>query len=365
MSRSIEHVLTCIVMLTLVGTAPALAQDSQPPPGQRGDSQSNDSDALADDVTQADARDDAKSDEDRPWFQGVSRQQRIEAREHFREGNRFLRLGLFAPASEQYKKALALWKHPAFFYNLTITQLSLVQPIEAHSSILRALEHGAAGLGEDKYPRAQEYKERLESQLGKVVIACDEPDVELTLDGQPIELVGGRYEQVLLPGSHQVYAKKEQRIPEDRQVVISPGERVEVNLVLGIPDKIETVRYMPSWIPWTALALSAGVLGGAGYLDWNSSQELASFDADFNSECRRGCLENEVPEIIVRLTSAEGEKRAALGLYIAGGAMAIGSVALIYINRERIKKTKVKRESFSVIPIMGPERAGLSAAFRF
>lgn len=338
------------------------AQDASIPSGQEdsgaasGTSEANDS-AVSDSGVQ--------DDEQRPWFQGVSRADRIAARDHFLEGNKFLRDGLFAPAAEAYKKALTLWKHPAFFYNLTITQLSLVRPIAAHTSILKALEHGAAGLGEEKHPRALDYKKRLEDQLAKVVIKCDEPDVQVTLDGQPVELKKGRYEQVLLPGSHQVYAKKAERVPEDRQVVVSPGERVKLDLVLGIPDKIETVRYMPAWIPWTALGLSGAILGGAGYLDWSSSQELESFDADFNTECRRGCLESEVQNLTDRLRGAESEKRLAIGMYIAGGAMVIGSAVLVYFNRERIKRTKVERETFSVVPVVDSDRTGFAAMLNF
>lgn len=356
MSRLIERASCYYAAIALLGTASAAYGQAYSPPEQGGHPPSSSDGANNVEVT---------DDERRPWFRGVTREQRVSAREFFLAGNTFLRDGLFAPAVEQYRQALGLWRHPAFFYNLTIAQLSLVQPIEAHASILKALEHGKPGLGADKHERAVEYKTLLEKQLAKVVILCDEPGVQITLDGQPIELVAGRYEQVMLPGTHQVLAKKDKRIPEDRQVVVSSGERVQVELVLGIPDKVETVRYMPSWIPWTTLVLGAAVLGGAGYLDWHSSEELAHFDIEFDNRCRRGCLEPEVQGLTDQLTSAESEKRTAIGLYIAGGVVAVGGAVLVYVNRERIRRTKVKRKTFSLAPLFGRDQAGFSAALRF
>src|SRR5690606_17313490 len=127
---------------------------------------------------------DASEAVDKPWSRGVSMAQRQEARALFREGNRLLQVPLFAQAAEEYLAAIALWPHPAFHYHLAIAQLNLVQSIEAYESLGQAMQYGRDALGEREHRQAQEYLRRLEKQLGRVVVICDEPGAEVTLDGR-------------------------------------------------------------------------------------------------------------------------------------------------------------------------------------
>lgn len=307
----------------------------------------------------------------KPWFQGVTLERRKAARERFLEGNRLLQIPAFARAAEQYRQAIALWKHPAFYYNLVIAQLNLVQPVEAYANVQEALRYGPEPLGEDKYQQALDYKQRLEEQLTWIVIHCDEPGAEVTLDGKLVFVGPGRHEQALLPGSHQVLARKDGLIPRTEEVVLSAGERAEVRLSPGTPTRLGTERYMSGWIPWASLGAGAALLLTAGYLDWHSSAGITDFDADFNTRCRRGCTENEVPDLAARLSRAEAEKRAALGLYIAGGALVVGSAILVYANRERVVRTRAVRTrlerdpGITWIPIASPDRVGVAAELRF
>lgn len=302
---------------------------------------------------------------DKPWNEGVSLAQRQAARELFLEGNRLLDVPLFARAAEKYAEALVLWEHPAFHYNLAIAQLNLVQPIEAYESLQKAMQHGAGPLGEREHRQAQDYLERLAQQLGRIAVACDEAGAEVTLDGRLLFTGPGRYEGVVLPGGHQLVASKQGHIPEARQVVLSPGDDAEIALVLHVPDRIETERYLPAWAPWATMGASAALLSVGGYLDWHSSRALDTFDTKFDEHCRRGCTAMEVPELAGELRRAETEKRTALGLYVGGSLVLVGSAVLVYANRERVIRSKVRGDSISVIPVAGPHGAGIAAWGRF
>src|SRR5690349_5538718 len=63
-----------------------------------------------------------KGGDNRPWAAGISVERQKQALGIFREGNAQLNDGLFARASETYRKALEAWPHPAIHYNLALAQ---------------------------------------------------------------------------------------------------------------------------------------------------------------------------------------------------------------------------------------------------
>src|SRR5262249_42767862 len=80
--------------------------------------------------------------EDKPWNHGIPIATRQAARELFLEGNRLFYIPLYTRAAEKYLAALDQWKHPAFYFNLALTQLSLGQQAEAHDNLQRAMQQG-------------------------------------------------------------------------------------------------------------------------------------------------------------------------------------------------------------------------------
>jgi tetratricopeptide (TPR) repeat protein len=295
----------------------------------------------------------------------VSLEIRAQARELFLEGNKLLKIPLFADAAEKYKQALALWPHPAFYYNLVIAQLNLVQPVEAYHNLEKAMEHGPTILGERRYQQGLRYRAQLQKQLGFVTVRCDEHDAHVRLDGQLLFTGSGRHEVVVLPGSHQIVASKTGRVPETRELVISPGERIEVEMRLRMPERVETERYMPAWAPWAGMGVGVAVVAVGGYLDWDSTQALQEHDDTFDRDCPRGCTTAEAEELASWLSRADSKKRAALGLYIGGGALAVGSAILIYVNRERVVRTEVQPGAVSVTPVWSSTMAGISLSVGF
>jgi hypothetical protein len=204
----------------------------------------------------------------------------------------------------------------------------------------------------------------LRNQLAHVEVTCDEPGARITLDGKPLFTGPGRHQALVLPGGHQIVASASGRIPATEQLVLAPGQRAAVALVLHAPERTVTVRYMPAWIPWVSLGVGAAVLGVGGYVDHQASDALAAFDVDFNRRCPRGCTEIEAPGFDGRLAGIGREQAVARGLYAAGGAVIMVSAALLYVNRERVER-RTADGTVSMMPMAAPDALGLTARVRF
>jgi hypothetical protein len=177
---------TCawMVLMVAVPAVPAHAQEPAGPPGARHEPPGGR--AVGASVPDADLDHDTRADgalRTKPWSRGVPKAQREQARALFLEGNRYLDVPLFAQAAEKYLEALTLWAHPAFHFNLALAQLNLVQPVEAYESFGRALTYAPDGIAEDKQRLAQDYRQRLERQLGRIEVTCEQPGVAVTMDG--------------------------------------------------------------------------------------------------------------------------------------------------------------------------------------
>jgi hypothetical protein len=301
---------------------------------------------------------------EKPWNRGVPMAQRLRARAIYHQGNSYLSIPLFAQAAEKYQEALALYPHPAIYYNLALAQLNLVQPVDAYRSFSRALEHGPGPISEEHHQRGLQYLERLEKQLGHIEIVCAQPGAEVTMDGRPLFTGPGRHQGVVVPGEHQLLASEDGFIPAAQRVVVSAGERARVTLVLQRPVRTVTERYMPAWIPWASLGLGAAVLGVGGYYDGQASASWASFDDYVEARCPAGCTDIEAPEVAPRRAQATRDTRMTQGFYVAGGVVLAGSAVLLYVNRERVVRLTVE-DSISILPMVAPDGAGITAQGHF
>jgi hypothetical protein len=303
--------------------------------------------------------------DDFPWGQGVPDADRDRAIAIFLEANVLLEDTLFGRAAAKYEEALKIWDHPAFHYNLALARIHLDQPIAAYENLEQAVRYGPAPLDSpDRYEHALRYLELLRNQLAHVEVTCDQPGARITLDGKPLFTGPGRHQALVLPGGHQIVASAPGRIPATEQLVLAPGQRVAVALVLHEPERTVTVRYMPAWIPWVSLGVGAAVLGVGRYVDHQASGALAAFDVDFNRRCPRGCTEIEAPGFDARLARIGREQTVARGLYAGGGAVVMVSAALLYLNRERVER-RADDDTISMMPMAAPGALGLAARVRF
>jgi tetratricopeptide (TPR) repeat protein len=307
-------------------------------------------------------------DKDKPWFEDTTEEQRAGARQIFLEGNRLIYVPSFAEAAQKYQEAIEIWENPAFYYNLAIAQINLLQPTAAYQSLQKALRYGPVPLGQGQYERALEYMKSLEAQLARVHITCNQPGVEVSLDGKVIFVGPGSYEGVEQPGAHRLVASKEGYLTESRQLVGTPGQETRVDIRLRVAARLETVRRWAVWKPWAAVAGSALLLGGAAYLDFKTTSDFEEFDASFHQRCPQGCQDAQLPEQFTsQLSSARTQQDVALVTYAAGGALLVTGAVLLYLNRERVIRIDDESDSsgISLTPVITTDGAGLSAGIRF
>jgi hypothetical protein len=324
----------------------------------------------ADGASAADSDDDHDDDAAvaaRPWFQGTTEEQRGRARAVFLDGNELIMFPDYARAAAKYSEAIEIWDNPAFHYNLAIAQINLLRPTEAYNSLKRAVRHGSAPLGEDKHHQALVYMASLEAQLARLHITCDQPEVLVVLDGRPLFMGPDAYVDYVQPGGHQLVATKDGYDTESRELVASPGQPLEVELHLSKPEQVSTVRKWAAWKPWVVVGAGAVFLGGAAYFDLQSSRAFDDFDEDFTDRCPTGCPDTQVPDVTRRLDSAATQQKIARTTYAIGGAVLATGVILLYVNRERIVRSKGESDTnaVSLIPSVSSGAAHIDVRLRF
>jgi hypothetical protein len=358
----------CLLFIAiLLAGAPARAQPSRP--GDTAGGPLQDGEPAGDDVQGSDAAAPGVGAA-LPWVVGVPVEQRREANRIFQEGNALMREGLFARAVDAYQQALALWDHPGFRYNLAIAQVNLDQPIAAYESLLHATRHGARPLGDDLFTQAQSFLTLLHNQLAQVEVTCDEPGAVVTLDGKPLFAAPGRAQIMALPGGHQLMADKAGRLPDTRQIVLSPGQHARFSLAPQAPIYVATERRWPAWRPWAVASAGVGVVAVGGVVNWRSSSAFADVRQAAERECTRtsGC--DAAPVTAALRDQRDRATRLQLGaraIYAVGGAVLATSAVLFYLNRERPVRRRERADAVhvSLVPVLAPQFAGMSAQVRF
>lgn len=307
---------------------------------------------------------------ERPWAEGVSAEEQEQARAIFKEGNDLLRQSLFPQAVKKYRDALEHWDHPGIHFNLSLALLNLDQPIAVYRSLEKAMKYGPEPLGEEKFDRAKSYFELVSDQLGTVEIAVSEPEARVTLDGKPVLTGPGTYTELLGVGEHQIVASKRGYIDETVDFVIEPRETEKVDVVLySIDEMTVSKRRWPAWMPWAVVGAGTVVLAVGGGLHAQSSSGFADFDKSFDERCMTGgCIESDVPDLTDKLASAERQQQIAVTSYIIGGAALAGGLVMVFLNQPQVFRRDIDagtEKQLTLVPLVAPDTAGVSASFRF
>ena len=306
--------------------------------------------------------------EPKPWNRGIPIDRRRQAKAIFRRANQQFRDGNPYTAVDSYLAAIAVWQHPAFYYNLARVQAAtLNQPLQAYRSIQQAIRYGAEPLGPEKYETAQRLWRHLSEQVGHLVVRCSVPGARVLLNGQPVLTEPGRHQEVLLTGSYQIDTYKTGHISDTERFVLAAGQRKEY--ICNLRYRV-TKRYVPRWVSWGAMAFGALGLAGGGYFHWRAHSAADAFDTAVTNVCPTGCPPEEQA-----LSSADLDQRnqandwtsRADRAYIAGGLVLAGGVVLLFINRERTEVRSVGHDmdNLSFGPVLTPDTVGMSASFHF
>jgi len=278
---------------------------------------------------------------DKPWSEGVPVESRTAAREVFREGYRLAVLSAYRIAEEKFTAALATWKHPAFYYNLALSQLYLGQEVEARENLERALEYGEDPLGAEYFQEAQMRLHELKRRLGRIRVTCRTPGAVVTLDGVTLFTGPGSHEGWIKAKAYELSAKKAGYQSEARRVTVPAGDLLNVDLsLITLTQAADISRRWPSWTPWAAVTTGVAVASAGGVLHGFASRNLTKYDEDFSKlSCalNKGCKYGEIPDgYSERLTRARRQQVAAVTSYVAGGSLIAAGFALLYLNQPRL-----------------------------
>jgi len=302
---------------------------------------------------------------DRPWADKVSETAQKQALALFEEGNKLFETSEHAAALAKYREAMKIWDHPAIRYNAAVALINLDQPLAANENLDLALRHGAAPFSLETYQQALTYRKLLRAQLAQVTVTCAEPGAEITMDGAALFVAPGDSSRWLLPGTHQIVARKAGRLTETRDIALVAGtpatERISMK-ELAVP-RMKTVHRWSVWKPWAVLGAGV-VVGLAGVpLMLQAKSDINAYDAAVTQTCPMGCVTSTIPQSAsASLDRGHRENIVAVSLFCVGGAALAGGVAMLVLNPRLVPTEDASH--VAVAPVIGSGTLGFSIALR-
>jgi hypothetical protein len=306
---------------------------------------------------------------ERPWAKNVSQVRQDEALLLYEEANKLFEDSQHAAALAKYREALKVWDHPAIHYNAAVALIYLDQPLAAYENLEAALRFGTAPFNAETYQQALTYRKLLRGQLAELKVTCAEPGAEIALDGRPLFVGPGEATQRLLPGPHQLVARKPVFLTETRSLTLLPGkpasETLRLQDIRTLPTK--TVRRWPVWKPLAVVG--AGVLVAAigvpfSLLSKSNFDVLDTWTRENCSNSGSGCATGMVPppSAIAARDRGRVDNVIALSLFSVGAAAAATGVVLAIMNQPHAVPADQAPRAL-VTPLVGPGAIGVSLAF--
>jgi tetratricopeptide (TPR) repeat protein len=299
-----------------------------------------------------------------PWAAGVSQPDKDKAAELLAEGNVLLDQGLHAQAIEVYRRAIALYDHPAIRYNIAVALISLQQPLEAYAELERALAYDGAALEADVLPQARSYQRLLESQIVHVAIDCVETGARVSLDAKDLGPCPMARTELVLAGPHQLVAEKAGYLTRRIDLTAAGGQQRTAHIdLMTIDEATVTRRRWTLWKPWavTGAGMAVGLVGLG--VELQSRATLASYDDAVQVLCPEAPCATLPPRVTDAYDRGKLENRIAISLFVTGGAVAVTGAVLAYVNRGVTERRGY--DSLELRPAVAPDHAGVVLGGRF
>jgi hypothetical protein len=308
---------------------------------------------------------------ERPWYCGVSGEDQEQALALYAEGNQLFDGFLFPAAVAKYEQAVEYWDHPGIHYNLMMALVALDRPVEAYQASIAALRHGPGALAPEEHRRAEDHQKRLRGRIAELTVACDEPGAVVSLDGRNVLNGPGKALVVVLPGQHELVARKPGYLATHHSLTLVVGRPVFVHMrMLPESEALITTRVWPVWQPWAVIGAGVGVGLVGGLLEWRADANNRAFQKLLDENCPPpdGCLESGYTDAMeshqLRYRWYRGLGHGALA---TGGAAIIGGLVLVYLNRpqelENPERQRLVR--VNVAPLVTSDMGGLSFHLAF
>jgi hypothetical protein len=298
-----------------------------------------------------------------PWYQQSTADARLRAQALFQQAIEKHQQLLRGDAMKLYEQALTLWDNPDIRWNLALVLEDLGQYLGAHQQLDGALRWEAS-LDAERLGDVQTRMRALETQrLARIETYLEEPEAEITLDGQPWLHHGSHRSKLVLPGEHYIAASKPGYLPVTRSVYVIAGQQARVALPMDEDHLIETRRWSV-WTPWAVVATGVAVAAvGAGLETQAFAQRKTAADT-LKDRCHT--LMCEPTSLPPPYDHAVTENRLAISAFAAAGAAVAIGLALAWLNQPRAHRTEARAPSrIELTPILSSQQTELSVLIHF
>jgi hypothetical protein len=274
--------------------------------------------------------------DDQPWSVGVTPEQKAHAQELLDGGNAAFVDNRFEEALAIYRKAIAIYDHPAIRFNIVRCLIQLGQPIEAEDNLKLALKYGRGPLKEDLYTEALSYQKLLAQQIATLDIKCGLAGAAVSIDGKAFGTCPTSQSVRILPGPHQVVVRKAGYVTRIDDLVLVGGSTLTTDLTLkAVAASGRVTHRWATWMPWTVFGAGLGVVGVGALIEVKGASDMNAFERAVRHDCPMvACPDGTVDTSLE--DSAKLENRVGIGVMAAGVATAATGAVMLYMNRARI-----------------------------
>lgn len=255
----------------------------------------------------------------------------------------------------------------AFYYSAALAQLKVGQEVEARDNLERTLRHGEGLLGMEQLTEAQRQLREIKRQLGRIHVTCQTKGAEITLNGVTLFIGPGSYTGWLKAKTYELTAKKTGYQSDARQVAVSAGKIVNIDLNLVTSSQAaNSSRRWAAWKPWVPIAIGGTIAAAGSAFQALSARSFNSYDNNFSQlpcALERGCRHPEIPGSLNDQLIHAGRQRAmAVGGYVIGGSLIAAGVVLLYLNRSRLagRRADSSAQNVAVSPAVFGDILGIS-----
>jgi hypothetical protein len=349
----VHSIYRFVLCLSLLAPSLAYAQEEEPPAAEPGD-QGQDT-----------------CGPERPWYDGVTPEQREQARSLYKAGNLLLDDLYYREAAVKYRQALEHWDNPPIHYNLMIALIGDHNKSEAYKSAVAALQYDGCALTPKQRHRARENREIFADMLSWITVECQVRGASVFLDEDLIFVGPGKVTLLVRDGEHRVLATKKNHMTTRETIKLQARQHKTVLLEMLHNDKVVlTSRRWQAWKPYAVMAAGVGLgLVGSAF-QWRSSENNQQYSALFTDQCPPpgGCLHAaQSSELLAVESRYKWYRRVGIGTLAASGAIAATGVVLWYFNRPE-KRPNPRRDDLvhiTVTPTLAPDATGAAITGRF
>ena len=307
----------------------------------------------------------------KPWEKGVAAAQRAAANRCYKLGNQLFGKGQYAKALGHYRSAARSWQNPSIQFNMAVCYIELDRPLDALTTLRKALRFGQGPLTDELYTQAKRYLKLLKGRLAFVKVSCKEPGAEVTLDGKILFTGPGTAERVVVPGLHQVVASKKGFVTLSKTVSLFSGKKTEVKLnLVRLETVVEHKRRWRRWIPWTVFGAGAAVALTGLPLILKARSDYDKYDRIIADKCDRGCATGDIPSDAKRAKKrGDAAYYSSIAMFTLGAVTLAGGIVLIVLNQpRRVEREDVQSSSpagLTFLPVVWPNGGMLTTGFSF